>query len=160
KKRVVSEIICQVAARGQCVLLVAHPNALEAVLERLVSAGAVIPIRCLGAEESADRLSAHSARLTLEHRERSLVSELQARAAEALRSTEERARVIRDLGPGWEELRALATQHVQVGVELNELRARLSRVEEAVERDAAAGMPEGTTFAADLQRLARTHVER
>jgi hypothetical protein len=33
-------------------------------------------------------------------------------------------------------------------------------VEEAVERDAAAGMPEGSVFAADAQRVARTHAER
>jgi AAA domain len=160
KKRVVAEIICQVAARGQRVLLVGHPNAIEAVLERLEGAPAVIPIRCLGTDESADRLSARSARLTLEHREDALISELRARAAEALRNGEERARLVRGLGPVWEELRELATRHVEAAAELNERRARLSRVEEAVEHDAAAGMPEGTLFAADIQRLARTHAER
>jgi AAA domain len=160
KKRIVAEIICQLAARGQRVLLVAHPNAIEAVLERLDAVPAVIPLRCLGADESADRLPACSARLTLEHREGALISELRTRAAEALHNGEERARLVRELGPVWEELRGLATRHVQAAAELNELRARLNRVEEAVERDAAAGVPEGTTFAADVQRLARTHTER
>src|SRR5262249_29969226 len=103
KKRIVAEIICQLAARGRRVLLVAHPNAIEAVLERLDGVPAVIPIRVLGADESADRLSPRSARLTLKHREDALGGELRTRAAEAARNTEERARLNHELRPAWEE---------------------------------------------------------
>jgi hypothetical protein len=111
KSRVAAEIVRQVAARGQRVLLIASTTAgLDRVLQQVGHGDGVWPLRLLHPGESAESLSSCVRALTPEERVRALretaVEAARARAADTAQKLERRLQE----QPVWERLAPLAAE--------------------------------------------------
>jgi hypothetical protein len=133
KSRVVAEILCQAAARGERVLFLAPgAAALDHVLAALARRETVCPVRCLAPEETAERLSAEIRGMLLDSRVRHFrehtVPEARAAAAAARQRLDDLQRDEATL----QRLDRLAADRAAVAARLTDLDRRQAALFEAV----------------------------
>jgi hypothetical protein len=129
KSRVVVELVARAAARGERVLLLAPgAPALDRVLESLAGREGLCPVRCLGADESADALPPAVRRLTVAGHQAQFGEHTLARAREQAEADRREAEALRRQEECWGPLAALAAQHDALAARAAELEGRRARL--------------------------------
>jgi hypothetical protein len=155
KSRVVAEIVCQAAAQGERILLVAPAApALDRVLEAVGDRDVVCPIRCVDREEALDHLPARIRAFTFAERVRLLGEHARRQAEAAVGAGEQRCGRLRKEETAGADLEELAERGQQLEAQTRVLHERsenvLAEIEaEAVRLETEAG-PSESAFARAL----------
>jgi hypothetical protein len=137
KSRVVAEIICQAAARGERVLLVAPaPPAIDRVLLAVGTRDVVCPVRCVERDESVDKLPASVRAFTFAERVRHLAEHARRQAEAEVGSGQQRCGRLRKDEAAGADLEELAERWQQLTAQAQTLQARWDAVPAEVEDEA------------------------
>jgi hypothetical protein len=129
KSRVVAEIICRAAARGERVLFLAPTAAgIDRVLEWVVSRDFVFPVRCVDPDEQAAGLPPAIRALTFAERARALALQALTNARRQAEAEAEWLRQLRQDGPLWAQLNELTQQTETLQAECQALEERHRRL--------------------------------
>src|SRR5262249_35935158 len=138
KSRVLTEVLTQLAQRGQRVLLLSPTAAgLDRVLEPLVPRDGVCPVRCLAPGEMVESLPASLRSLTIEGRGRSFEQQTVPAARQLAAESRRAAEARRPLAPLCERLRRLAQEEQEAQAKRAALAEERSRVESLLDTDPA-----------------------
>ncbi|HEV3143095.1 MAG TPA: AAA domain-containing protein [Gemmataceae bacterium] len=141
KSRVIAEIIRHATSRGQRALFVSPtPAALDVVLERLQHSPHGLPLRCLIAEERAERLPEASRNCTWPAYERLVREEAVRQSERRCRELEQRLARLQADEPILTQLGELASRRHQLQQQIDELDRRSNLIPDAV-RHLASGQP-------------------
>ena len=162
KTRAIVELVRQMSARNQRVLLTAPTAAaIDAILCRLQATAAIEMIRCLGNHETPDQLHPQLARCTPIVRETSFRHEVVAAARDHEADLDCRIQNLRELAPVWGDLLEMAQRRECLERDRSILSDRRAAIDDDVRReatllsDAAASDP----HIAAIQRQGRACVE-
>ncbi len=137
KSRVVAEIVTQVAARGERVLLLSPaPAAVDRVLALVAGREAVCPLRCVGKGDRLEELSEAGRAATFPERVRSLREHALGQAVRAREQAERRCQRLRQEEEAWPRLEELAGRERRLRDEADALTARRERIPAEVHAEA------------------------
>jgi len=166
KSRVVTEIIAQLAARGQRVLFVAPaPAAIDRTLAALAARHDLCALRCLGPQEAIESLPPSVRRFTLAGQQQFLRTEAIERAREYVREHEQKLARLQKLESTWTRLEEFAERCKSFDDQLNLLAEHHAGLASEVERQVtvpASSSPHGSfgQVIKDHERLREEAVQR
>ncbi len=150
KSRVAAEIVAQATAQGRRVLLLASTAAaIDRALEMMVGREHLYALRCLGSEESLDRLPAAAQALTFAERSRILRQRTLESARRTQAETQERLQSHAAERQLWPKLQDLCVEHARHDQELAHLIILLQQLPAAVENRVQAALAGAENRAAD-----------
>jgi hypothetical protein len=136
KSRVVSEIVCQAAARGERVLLVAPTApAIDRVLEAVGTRDVLCPVRCLDRDEVPEKLPPAIRALTFSERVRHLAEHARRQAAAEVQAGEQRCVRLRKDEAAAADLEELAERWLQLEAQARTLQERWEGVPAEIEAE-------------------------